>query len=205
MKLSLRLSSGKTLSAEVNEPDERDAHAWFERLRAPASKLGTGETTEVVLDWAVLRLVADANEVRIFEPDHSFADPGRFVPGVAATARVFRAQAQLMQLLRLVPEPVRAPQYVRVAQAALKGVSAFGHRFAESETGFTGWQISSAASPEADTFGQYSVRELAHLRLAWVVALCLPAGWSFRSAGNSLIDCVDPGGQTHAVMLSIDA
>lgn len=204
MKLTLRLSSGKSLSAEVNDSDGAGAYAWFERLIAPASALDAGQATEVELDWAVLRLEADENEVQVLEPDYSVTDPDRFVTGVARTGRVFSTQVQLMQMLQLPAESVLAQQYVRIAESALNGVSAFGHRFPETESLFTGWQISSAASAADDTFGQFSVRELAHRHLAWIVGLCLPSGWSFRFAGNSLIDCVAPTGQTHAVMLSID-
>lgn len=204
MKLSLRLPSGKALDAEVQDSGAPPAHAWFERLRAPAAALSPGRSAEVALDWAVLRLEDRGGELQLLEPDYAGANLERFVPGVAATDRVFGAQQRLTQGLHLAPQPVGAAQYVRVAESALNHVSVFGHRQAETAPEFSGWQIVGVGAAEDSPFGQYSVRELAQLRLAWMVALCLPVGWSFRFTGQTLIDCAAPDGSTHAVVLSID-
>ena len=204
MKLNMHLPSGRTLSADVSDTEIEGAHAWFDRLNAPASALVTGQTVEVELDWATLRLKAQGKEVQVFEPDYSAPDAVRFVPGVATTDQVFAAQERLMRALDLVPQPVHGQQYVRVAESALNSTSVFGHRFAETESEFTGWQIGSSAPAEGESFGQYSVRELTHRNLAWLVAMCLPTGWSFRFAGHTLIDCVAASGQTHELMFSIE-
>ena len=205
MKLHLRLPSGKTLSAEVADRDAPDDHAWFERLREPAAALGPGQSIELALDWAVLRLEDHADGPRLLEPDYAGTELDRFVPGVAATDRVFGAQQALMRTLRLTPQPVGAEQYLRVSAAALRQVSVVGHRHAESAPEFCGWQIVSVDTDDDEPFGQYRVRELARLRLAWMVALGLPVGWSFRYAGHTLIDCVAPDGHTQAMRLSFDA
>jgi hypothetical protein len=205
MKISLPLASGKTLDVDVPDAAVPGAPAWLQGLVPVASALATGHAAEVEVEWAVLRLEADGGRVRVSEPDYaSPAATHAFVPGVAATNRVFAAQEQLLQLLRVDPQPVRAAQYLRVGQSALAEVSAFGHRFPEPASEFAGWQICGTEQPTGDTFGQYTVRELAHLRLAWIPALCLPTGWSFRFAGKSLVDCVTPAGETREVMLSLD-
>jgi len=201
MRLELPLPSGSVLVAEIDDTDESAGRELLQRLAPSATSLHDGRFLEVDLDWTAVRLRARGHEVYVEEPDYrrNVAD---FAPTFVLTCRVFAAQQQMLQALRVKGLPVKAQQFVRVSNDALQSVSVVGVRRPESESLFSGWQIVSTASDEAH--GQYTVRELSGNRLAWCVPLPLPAHWAFRFVGRSLVDAVSPDGKTHALNLSID-
>lgn len=100
--------------------------------------------------------------------------------------------------------------YVRVAEAALQAEAVVGVR-GEDEPPLTGWQIEPAAvaAPAAGAapmpHGQYQLRELARLRPAWLAALVLPAGWSFRCVGGELVEARAPDGTRHRLAITLEA
>jgi hypothetical protein len=204
MTLTLNLQSGKSLVAEVAAKDAEAGRLLLERLADRAASLGPGTAVDVELDWARVRLRADEHRVYVDEPEYG-GDARRFRPSLAITARLKSAQRQLMRRLNIRPQPVQARQYVHVSKQAMSAPSVVGFRREEENGPFTGWEIiSTAEAPEFASFGYYRVDELAAQHPAWIIGLPLPAGWSLRFVGNTLIDCVSPAGETHAVVLSFE-
>lgn len=97
--------------------------------------------------------------------------------------------------------------YIRVADAALRADAVIGVR-GEDEPPLTGWQVEPAAPMESETttpHGQYQMRELATLRPAWLAALALPPGWSFRCVGRELVEAQAPDGTRHRLGITMEA
>lgn len=203
MKLTHPLESGMKLSAEVGEDCATTAAGLLARLAPFAAGMHEGDTRIAVIDWATLRLHAASGEVIVEEPDFG-GNPTQFQPWMVSTSRIFMRQKQMLSLLGITGVPTSADQFVRVAEDALHAVSVVGHREHATEAIISGWQLITANSSNNTRFAQYSVRELAALRPAWCAALALPPQWAFRFAGNTLMDCLSPGGQRHSLLLSID-
>ena len=120
--------------------------------------------------------------------------------------RVAAAQQRLMAALKLHGAAPAAGDYVRVADAALQADAVVGVR-REDEPPLTGWQIEPATLPiVADApHGEYQLHELAALRPAWIAALALPPGWSFRCVGREIVDAVAPDGTRHVLTITVEA
>lgn len=119
--------------------------------------------------------------------------------------RIHELQQELASRLGLQPQPLAPAQYVRVETSALQADAVVGRRSDDEQDPFTGWELVPVSGSSAGwEFGQYSASELARLRPAWLVPLCLPMGWSFRCAGDTLVDVVDPQGVTRSMMLKLD-
>jgi hypothetical protein len=204
MRLSIDLPSGQPLTTEVDDAHAARAHELLARLVEPAAMLADRDTSESELDWATVRLRAHAGAVVAEEPDYS-RDPSRFVPSLSVTCRVFDAQQMVLGAVGVDSQPVAAHQYVRVSLAAMSSISVVGYRQRDLEEPFTGWQlVSTASAADDEVSGQYTVRELAEQHLAWIVAMVLPDGWSFRCVGSTVADCVSPEGRTYELLASLD-
>lgn len=204
MRLSVDLRTGKRLVAEVDATQEATGREILNELAAIADAPGMADAIEVELDWSILRLHGIGQEVLVEEPDYMH-NPRRFIPSLLVTCSVFDAQQQLLRELEIDGDPATAQQYARVSREALQSTSVVGYRHTEAEAAFCGWQIVSAGSPiDQQTFGQYAIHELAAQRRAWIAAMVLPAGWSFRCVGNTVVDCVSPMGRTYKLQLSVD-
>ena len=203
MRLTLALPADRVLVAEVDPGHEAAGEMLLARLAAPASGLSAGESATVDVDWAPLRLRADERLVVAEEPEYG-REGAPFHPSLTVTSALWAAEQRLIAELDLTPEPVTAMQFVHVSDEALRAGSVVGHRRERASGPFTGWEIVSPTDElEAASFGYYTVRELAARRPAWLAALSLPRGWSFRFVAETLVDCVSPAGETHAVGLSI--
>jgi hypothetical protein len=111
---------------------------------------------------------------------------------------------QLMRLLNVQAQPVRDEQYVQVSRIAIETASVVGFRRPGEGGMFTGWEIVGTTEDlESAKHGYYSVRELAALRPAWLVALQLPPNWAFRFDGDTLIDCVSDTNVTFPVNMKV--
>jgi hypothetical protein len=204
MRLAVDLPAGRPLTTEVDEAHAARGHEVLTRLVESALALEDHATVDTELDWATVRLRAMPDSVIAEEPEYS-RDPNRFVPSLSVTCRVFDQQQTVLRTVGIDGQPVAAHQYVRVSLAAMNSTSIVGYREADLEEPFTGWQLVSTEAPaEADASGQYTVRELAEHRLAWIVAMVLPTGWSFRCVGNTVADAVSPTGQTYELLTSLD-
>jgi hypothetical protein len=204
MRLTLDLTSNKILVTDVDARYATIGRMLLERLAAPASALDAGESITVELDWATVRLQAYKHVAIAEEPDYGH-DATCFHPSLTFTSLLWSAQQRLIGLLNIDAQPVGAMQYVHVSNQAMRAVSVVGHRRDEEDGPFTGWEIVSTTDVlDSASFGYYMVRELTEQRPAWLVALYLPPGWSFRFVGNTLVDCVSVHGETYTVNLSID-
>lgn len=204
MRLSIDLPSGRSLVTDVDEAHAACGRELLGRLVPPAAALPDGAAMEVELDWATVRLRANAEEVVAEEPDYPL-DPSRTKPSLSITSQVFDLQRQVLQMVGGAGEAVTAGQYIRVSQDGMDSVTVVGFRHQEDEPIFSGWQLVSPGSiAQNEVFGLYTARELAAHRLVWIVALVLAAGWSFRCVGNTLVDAVSPAGQTYTVQASLD-
>jgi hypothetical protein len=203
VRLSLDLPSGRALATEVDEAHAVRGRELLARLLEPAAALADREAVDHELDWATVRLSANGAEVVVGEPDYA-GDPGRFVPSLSVTCRVFDGQQAVLDAVAVDGQPVAAHQHVRVSLAAMSSVSVVGHRHPETEEPFTGWQLVSTAPEDDESAGLYTVRELAAHRLVWITAMALPVGWAFRCVGNTLVDGVSPAGRTHELLISLD-
>ncbi len=203
MKKSLSLSSGHELIADVCDDCANIGDELFARLAEPAGRLKSGETATTELDWATVLLRAEEQSIFVDEPDYAY-DSSRFVESLRVTSQVFLLQRQLLQMVGAMAQPVAAQNYVRVSDDALRAISVIAHRFAEADPILTGWQVISPASDQNNAFGLYTVRELTVNHLVWCVPFVLPAKWSFRFAGTTLLSCESPNGEKNDVMLPID-
>jgi len=204
MIITTPLKNGRRLLADIDPPCADAARALCQRLVATAEPLQDSQTIEVEIDWAKLRLVDKPGEVQVEEPDYRAAAT-QFLPSLRATAWVFTLQAELTTRFSLQPLPLKVSHYVRVERAALTAVSVVGKRLPDMQEPFSGWQIVSASSSQGQhDHGQYSAFELATLRLAWMVPLCLPVEWAFRCVGQTLVEVVTPEQDTWPMMLSLD-
>jgi hypothetical protein len=120
--------------------------------------------------------------------------------------RGFEVQSRrVLEALGAAEQRVHAEQYVHVSSSAIDAPGIVGYRRNEQDP-FTGWEIiATTEDVESATFGYYSVRELSAKRPEWLIALPLPAGWSFRFVGKTLIDCVSPDGETHPMNIFVEA
>lgn len=206
MIVTTPLNDGRQLLAEVDPACADSARALCQRLGATAESLPESQAIDAQVEWAKLRLVAEPGAVRVEEPDYR-SDATQFVRSLRATAWVFALQAALTARLNVPPLPLQASHYVRVERAALTAVSVVGKRLPDMQEPISGWQIVCAAPPQPPHehgHGQYSAVELAALRLAWMVPLCLPLGWAFRCVGQTLVEVVSPDQRSVTVMLSLD-
>jgi hypothetical protein len=205
MRLAVDLPSGRPLTSEVDEAHAARGREVLTRLVESAGTLADRATVDIELDWATVRLSAAPDAVIAEEPEYA-RDPSRFVPSLSVTCRVFDQQQNVLRAIGIDGQSVAAHQYVRASLAAMNSTSIVGYREADREEPFAGWQlVSTEALADCDASGQYSVRELAEHRLAWIVAMVLPTGWSFRCVGNTVADALSPTGQTYELLLSVDA
>jgi hypothetical protein len=204
MRLSADLSPGRTLVTDVDETLAACGRALLAELVPAARELPDGGEADVEVAWAAVRLRAAGDHVCVEEPDYSH-DPSRFTSSLSNTCQIAGLQRELLRRVGADGDDVTANQYVRASSGAMQSISVVGHRHRDMAP-FTGWQIVSAGTtdPEGGEYGQYTVRELAAHRLAWIVALALPAGWAFRCVGNTIVDAVSPQRRTHELKLSVD-
>lgn len=203
MKLTRPLDSGLTLVAEVCNECGDLGPQLLERIAPAADRVQVSGTATVALDWATLRLRATNGEVRVGEPEYR-SDPAHFTDSMVRTSRVLLIQHKLMRSLGVEAQPVSATQRVRISSDALSATSIVGRRERETDPIATGWQFIAASEEGNQEFGLYTVRQVAEQHPHWCAALALPAGWTFRYVGRTLIDCVSPSGETHKVMLSVE-
>ena len=203
MRVSIDPPSGAPLVTEVDESKADCGRELLRRLAAPAATLSGGGTVDVDISWTTIRLRATADEVFAEEPDYA-GGTGRFTPSLSVTCHILELQRDMLRAVGAEGEAVAAGQYVRVSRDAMHGTSVVGLRQPDPEAPFTGWQLVTAGISDETEFGQYAVRELAQSRLAWIVPLVLPTGWSFRSVGHTLVEALSPQGQTFELLVSVD-
>lgn len=204
MRMSKELSSGRQLVIEVAEDQTDCGRKLLSQLATRADSVAVGEAVEVDACCTTVRLRSGKHEVVVEEPDYA-QDPSRFIASLSVTCLISDSQQRLLHELGVNEDHVAASQYLEVSQEAMRSVSVVGYRREDQEEPFTGWQIVATTGAAAeDSWGMYSVRELAAHRLVWIVPLVLPVGWSFRCVGNTLVDCVSPARQTHPLNISID-
>lgn len=203
MRVSIDPPSGAPLVTEVDESKADCGRELLRRLVAPAATLSGSGTVDVDISWTTIRLRATADEVVAEEPDYA-GGTGRFTPSLSVTCHILELQRDMLRAVGAEGEAVAADQYVRVSRDAMHGTSVVGLRQPDPEAPFTGWQLVTAGISDETEFGQYAVRELAQSRLAWIVPLVLPTGWSFRSVGHTLVEALSPQGQTFELLVSVD-
>ena len=203
MRVSIDPPSGAPLVTEVDESQAECGRELLRRVVAPAATLPGSGTVDVDIAWTTIRLRPTADEVVAEEPDYA-GDAGRFTPSLSVTCRILELQREMLRAVGVEGEAIAADQYVRVSDDAMHGTSVVGLRQPDPEVPFTGWQLVTAGISDETEFGQYAVRELAQSRLAWIVPLVLPTGWSFRCVGHTLVEALSPQGQTFELLVSVD-
>jgi hypothetical protein len=118
--------------------------------------------------------------------------------------RLHEQQAeQVARAAGVTPLPPGDDEYLHVSFAAIEAHSILGVRREDEGQPFTGWEIISIAEDvETAKFGYFSTIELEAVRPEWMMALALPAGWSFRFEGTTLVHCMNPAGVTIPMQLA---
>jgi hypothetical protein len=156
------------------------------------------------LDWGVVKLERQGNEVWVNEPDYRH-DPRRYIPGMNFTCAVVRAQQCTHDRLGVSAEPVRYDQSILIYPRALSERPIAAIRQKGETPRDSGWrvfaveQIDWALEPRACYVYQLAVK-----RAALLAALSLPVGWSVQLEGETLKQAAAPDGSAFVVDLPIE-
>src|SRR5262245_17067483 len=201
MKLTVPGSGNLVYVTEVAD-DLRDQATIL--LRQIASRLPELDfNAPVRLDWGVVKLERQGDEVWVNEPDYRH-DPRQYIPGVNFTCAVLRAQQCVHDRLGVSAKPVRYDQSILIYPGALSERRIVAIRQKEETTPDSGWRVFAAEQIDwALEPGACYVYQLAVTRAALLAVLSLPVGWSTQLEGETLKEAAAPDGSIFRVGVPI--